>query len=128
MPVPADQRERHLILSLRLPSSAHAGVTLPLVRAVLAFIDALEAPGSKFSLRPETRTKLRKTRDELDETLRREAEAEKREEVELEKAAEKKRIEADRVNKLSAAEQKKELERDRKRQLRKAQGKTAVKK
>lgn len=126
MPVLPEHRWRHVILTLRLPSPSEAGATVPLVRAVFALIDTLESP--KFNLRPETKTKLRRTREELDETLRKESEAEQREEAENEKAAARKKVEEARVNKLSAAEQKKELERERKRQLRKAQGKSVVKK
>ncbi|KAL5527658.1 hypothetical protein ACEPAG_6459 [Sanghuangporus baumii] len=124
-PIPADQRERHVILTLRAPPASQSGATLPLVKSIFSFIDALEA--GKFSLRPETRTKLRKTREELDEQIRKDAEAERREEEEQDKAAAKKKAEEERISKLSAAEQQKELERERKRQLRKAQGKVIKK-
>ncbi|KAI5124997.1 hypothetical protein M0805_007421 [Coniferiporia weirii] len=124
-PIPTEERERHVLLSLRLPSNAQHSATAPLVKTIFALIDALESP--KFSLRPETRTKLRKTREEIDDTLRKEAEAGRREEAELDKAAARKKAEDERIGKLSAAEQKKELERDRKRQVRKAQGKTVKK-
>lgn len=120
-----DERERHVILSLRAPPTSDSAATISLVKAVFALIDALEA--GKLSLRPETRTKLRKTRDELDQQRRRDAEAEKKEEEEQDKAAAKKRAEEERISKLSAAEQQKELERERKRQLRKAQGKVIKK-
>ena len=126
LPVPAELRSRHLIVSLRLPPSSDAGATAPLIKACLALIDQLEAPG-KITFKPETRTKLRKTREEVDESLRREAEAEKREEAEEEKAREKKRKEEERLNRLSAADQKKELEKERKRALRKVQGKVVKK-
>lgn len=78
LPIPPDQRERHVILSLRVPPSSQAEVTIPLVKAMFTLIDNLE---TKVTLRPETRSKLRKTREELDAKIKKEAEAEKREEV-----------------------------------------------
>ena len=125
LPIPAEHRERHVILSLRMPPSSKAGATVSLIKAVFNLIDALEA--GRFALRPETRAKLRKTREELDEQLRREAEAERKEEAEIDKAAARKKAQEERLAKLSAAEQKKELERERKRQFRKAQGKVVKK-
>lgn len=119
-------RSRHLIVSLRLPPASAASVAAPLIKACLALIDQLEAPG-RITLRPETRTKLRKTREEIDENIRREAEAEKREEAEEEKAKEKRRREDERLSKLTAAQQNKELEKERKRALRKAQGRVVKK-
>lgn len=66
-------------------------------------------------------------REELDETIRKESEAEEREEKELDKAAARKKAHDERIGKLSAAEQQKELERGRKKQMRKAQGRITKK-
>lgn len=71
------EREKHVILTLICPPTSDAAVTLPLVKAVFAFIDSL----NKLNLRPETKNKLRKTRDELDKELKDESEREKKEEV-----------------------------------------------
>ncbi|KAH8118295.1 DUF1682-domain-containing protein [Phellopilus nigrolimitatus] len=109
IPIPVDQRERHVILSLRVPPVSQAGATASLVKAIFILIDTLERGKSST------------------EQIKKEAEAERREEAELDKIAAKKKAEEERMSKLSAAEQKKELERDRKRQLRKAQGKVVKK-
>ena len=50
---------------MRVPPASKAGATLPIVKATFALIDSLE----KLSLRPETRLKLRKTREDLDEQI-----------------------------------------------------------
>jgi hypothetical protein len=50
-----------------------------LVANVFPFIDSL----GKLSLRPETKNKLRKTREDLEKELKVEAEKEKKEEVRL---------------------------------------------
>ncbi|KAL0950034.1 hypothetical protein HGRIS_010042 [Hohenbuehelia grisea] len=126
-PLSPTEREKHVILSLHAPSSSDAGATLPLVTAVFSFVDVL----SKINLRPETKTKLRKVREDLDKDLKEEATREKKEEQEAaleDKKAAKRKIEEDRIARLSAAEQKKILERERKRALRKSQGKVAVRK
>ena len=59
------------------------------------------------SLRPETRIKLKKAREEIEKQLKEEAEREKKEEVAEEKAAAKKKAEEERLSRLSAADQKK---------------------
>lgn len=94
------------------------------------------------SLRPETKTKLRVTREKVEKEIKEEAAREKREEAEADKAAAKKKAEDERLSKLSAAEQHKvctpvsrvvtftepvmcrvqEREREKKRLLRKSQG------
>lgn len=76
-PLRPTSRQKHVILSLSLPSSAHAKDSEALVSAIFPFIDAL----SHVNLRPETKTKLKKTRDELEKDLRAESEKEKKEEV-----------------------------------------------
>jgi hypothetical protein len=125
-PLAANEREKHLILSLTVPPPAHAAVTAPLVSAVFTLVDCL----AKVSLRPETRIKLKKTREDLDKNLKDEAESDKKEEavqaLEDKKAA-KRKAEEERVSRLSAVEQKKVIERERKRSIRKQQGKVVKK-
>lgn len=50
-PIDAQKKERHLILSLKVPSSSRVADTIPLVKAVFGLIDFIEGP--KFTLRPE---------------------------------------------------------------------------
>ncbi|KAJ7276423.1 hypothetical protein B0H12DRAFT_1227556 [Mycena haematopus] len=110
-PLEASQREKHVILSLNAPSPSHAADTTELI-----------------ALRPETKIKLKKVREENDKDIKKEAEKEKKEEeaeaLEAKKAA-KRRAEEERIAKLSAADQKKVLERERKRSIRKSQSKVA---
>ncbi|KAH8105825.1 DUF1682-domain-containing protein [Cristinia sonorae] len=140
-PVPASERGKHLILSLNIPPSGTA--TLPLVQAVFQLVDIIAGEGGwgigkspltskgpgvglNGSLRPETRSKLKKAREELDKELKEELAKEKREEQAEEKAAAKRKAEEERLSRLSASEQKKALEREKKRLMRKTQGKTKV--
>ncbi|KAI0796653.1 DUF1682-domain-containing protein [Abortiporus biennis] len=139
VPVPASQRSKHLILSLALPPSSATTATIPLIQTVFNLVDVISAEGGwgigkgpstgkggvglNPSLRPETRTKLKKVREELDKELKEEAVKEKKEEQAEEKAAAKKKAEEERLSRLSAADQKKELEREKKRAMRKTQGK-----
>ncbi|KAK2466227.1 hypothetical protein APHAL10511_001869 [Amanita phalloides] len=125
-PVSAEEREKHVILSLRVPPSSRTGDAAALVTAMFAFVDSL----AKFSLHPETKAKLKKSRDELDRSLKVEAEREKKEQLSQaaeDKKAAKRRAEDERVAKLSAAEQQKILEKERKKTLRKSQGKVVRK-
>ncbi|KAJ7638833.1 hypothetical protein FB45DRAFT_903981 [Roridomyces roridus] len=123
-PLLPKEREKHVILSLSVPSPSDASVTAEIVAACFPFIDSL----SKIALRPETKAKLKKMRDETEKDLKKEAEKEKREEeaeaLEAKKAL-KRKTEEERIAKLSAAEQKKALERERKRSMRKQQSKLA---
>ncbi|KAJ6539369.1 hypothetical protein B0H19DRAFT_1037333 [Mycena capillaripes] len=123
-PLQASQREKHLILSLSAPSASHAADTAEFVAGMFQLIDSL----SKIALRPETKTKLKKVREENDKEIKKEAEKDKKEEeadaLEAKKAA-KRRAEEERIAKLSAADQKKILERERKRSIRKQQSKVA---
>ncbi|GLB33827.1 putative protein of unknown function (DUF1682) [Lyophyllum shimeji] len=124
-PLPASSRQKHVILSLSLPSG-NVEDTFDLINAVFSLIDSL----STVNLRPETKTKLKKTRDELDKTLKADAEKEKKEELEQaaeDRKAAKRRAEEERIAKLPAAEQQKVLEKERKRALRKTQGKVVRK-
>ncbi|KAF5370112.1 hypothetical protein D9758_001041 [Tetrapyrgos nigripes] len=103
-PNPADKREKHVILSLAIGSPPSA--TAPLVEAMFPFIDSL----SKVTLRPETKNKIKKTRDDLDKQLKEDAEKERKEELEQQREdqkAAKRKAEQERISKLSAAEQQK---------------------
>ncbi|KAI0269159.1 DUF1682-domain-containing protein [Gloeopeniophorella convolvens] len=121
--VPSTTREKHVLLSLSALPPSQAGASAPLVSAVFELIDALE----KIVLRPETKTKLKKTREEFSKALKDESEKEAREEAADAKLAAKRKAEEERIAGLSAAEQQKILERDRKRNLRKTQGKVVKK-
>ncbi|TFK28725.1 DUF1682-domain-containing protein [Coprinopsis marcescibilis] len=122
-PLAPEEQEKHVILTLHLPSPSHAADTVPLVTTVFQLIDNL----NKINLRPETKVKLRKAREEASKDIKEESEKEKREEEAEAKAAAKRKAQEERLSKLSAADQKKELERERKRSLRKTQGKVARK-
>ncbi|KAJ7507835.1 hypothetical protein B0H11DRAFT_1968876 [Mycena galericulata] len=123
-PLQPTEREKHVILSLSVPSSSKAADTLEIVSALFAFVDSL----SKVALRPETKIKLKKMREETEKDIKKEAERDKKEEeaeaLEAKKAA-KRKAEEERIAKLSAADQKKILERERKRSIRKQQSKVA---
>ncbi|KAI0771646.1 DUF1682-domain-containing protein [Trametes elegans] len=133
-PLSPSERTKRLILTLALPPASDAAATVPLVAAAFQLVDVVAGegrlPGARgglsAALRPETRTKLRKTREEVERALREDAVREKREEAEEQKAAARKRAQEERLSKLSAAEQKKALEREKKRALRKTQGKVKM--
>ena len=76
---------------------------MPLVSALFDLIDVLE----RVNLRPETKTKLKKTRDDFSKTVKDEAGREAREEAADAKLAAKRRAEEERIASLSAAEQQK---------------------
>lgn len=108
---------------------------------MFGLIDSLE----RINLRLETKSKIKKTRDNFAKTLKDEGERDAREEAADAKLAAKRRAEEERIAKLSAAEQQKVihhnlplilsahtirlqlLERDRKRNMRKTQGKIVKK-
>ncbi|ETW83933.1 hypothetical protein HETIRDRAFT_444003 [Heterobasidion irregulare TC 32-1] len=117
-------REKHIILTLASPPASAAARTLPLVTAVFALVDALD----RVTLRPETKAKLRKVREDFARAQKESAEKERREEALDAKQAAKKKAEEDRIAKLSATEQQKILERDRKRSMRKTQSKVQARK
>ncbi|KAF9075804.1 hypothetical protein BDP27DRAFT_1314520 [Rhodocollybia butyracea] len=125
-PTSVSTPEKHVILNLICPSPSHASDPSALVAALFPFVDAL----SKVSLRPETKIKLKKTREAFEKTLKVEAEQEKKEELEQareDQKAAKRKAEDERISKLSSAEQQKILERERKRSIRKSQGKAVRK-
>ncbi|KAF9453011.1 DUF1682-domain-containing protein [Macrolepiota fuliginosa MF-IS2] len=125
-PVPAGEREKHVILNLEIPPSSQLGVTAAFVAGLFPLIDSL----SKVHLRPETKTKLRRIREDLDKELKADAEKDKKEEAEQarqDRKAAKKKAEDERVSKLSAAEQRKHLEKEKKKAMRKTQGRIVQK-
>ncbi|KAG1755672.1 DUF1682-domain-containing protein [Suillus lakei] len=123
VPLTPAEREKHVILCLAVPPADKAAETIPLVSAMFTFIDGL----TKMNLRPETRSKMKKVREDVDKEIREEAVKEKKEEVAEDKKAARRKAELDRVSRLSAAEQKKIIERDRKRALKRSQGKVVRK-
>lgn len=123
LPLAPAEREKRVILSLKAPAASDAADTVSIVNAMFAFIDILP----RVNLRPETKNKLRKVREDVDREIAEEAVKEKKEEAIEEKKAAKRKAEQDRISRLSAAEQKKILERDRKRALKKSQGKVVRK-
>ncbi|KAH9482680.1 UPF0674 endoplasmic reticulum membrane protein C2G5.01 [Psilocybe cubensis] len=122
LPLAPEEREKHVILTLSADSS-YAEETIPLVNSIFQLIDSL----NKISLRPETKSKLKRFREDMDKALKEDAEKEAKEEAQDAKIAAKRKAEQERIAKLSAADQKKELEKERKRTLRKSQGKVVRK-
>ena len=120
-PRPASEHKKHLVLSLAVPPASDASATVPLVAAFFQLADVIagaggwgigKGPGQKGvglaqSLRPETKNKLRTTREKVEKEIKEEAAREQREEAEAEKAAAKKKAEEERLSRLSAADQKK---------------------
>ncbi|KXN89572.1 Coiled-coil domain-containing protein 47 [Leucoagaricus sp. SymC.cos] len=125
-PLLADEREKHVILSLTVPPTSRVNDTIAFVTGLFPFIDSL----NKVHVRPETKAKLRKVREELDKELKADAEKSKKEEMEQavqDRKAAKKRSEEDRISKLSAAEQRKYLEKEKKKAMRRSQGRVVQK-
>lgn len=112
---------------------------------MFSLIDSL----NKINLRPETKAKLKKAREDIDKQLKEDAEREKKEELSQAKddqRAAKRKVDQERIARLSAAEQKKVrvsyrkasaqdsiqlvqiLEKERKRSMKKMQGKQVVRK
>ncbi len=94
---------KHVILSLAVPPTSHVHISTPLVSAIFGLIDALE----KINLRPETKSKIKKTREGFAKSLKDEAGREAREEAADAKLTAKRRAEEERIARLSAAEQQK---------------------
>jgi hypothetical protein len=76
-PVPAEEREKHVLLSLKVPPPSRAQDMVALITSIFHFIDSL----AKLNLHPEIRAKLKKSRDELEKELKVDAEKEKKEQV-----------------------------------------------
>lgn len=115
------EQPKHVVLTLQMPSDPQE--TVALVKDIFAFVDYLAS--KQFTLRPETKPKLKKIRTDMEEFLKRQDQKEDADTVEK-KRADKRKAEEERIAKLSAAEQKKHEERERKRNLRKAQTKGAI--
>ena len=96
-------RAKHVILSLAVPPLSHAAGSTRLVSAVFGLIDALE----KVNLRPETKSKIKRTRENFAKTLKDEVGREAREEAADAKVTAKRRAEEERIANLSATEQQK---------------------
>ncbi|TFY57914.1 hypothetical protein EVJ58_g6728 [Rhodofomes roseus] len=133
-PLPQSQRSKHLILELTLPPPSDAAATLPLLQAAFQLVDAIAGEGKASGmrgglaaqLRPETKNKLKKTREEVEKQIREEAKREQREEEEEKRATAKRKAEEERLSRLSAADQKKALDREKKRAMRKSQTRMKV--
>lgn len=72
---------KHILLDINLPDPKHANDILPLVDAVFALVDLLAA--GKVVLRPETKVKIRKVREDVEKAIKEDEIREKREEVRL---------------------------------------------
>jgi hypothetical protein len=103
LPLAPAEREKHVILCLAVPSADRATETVPLVTAMFTFIEGL----TKINLRPETRSKMKKLREDVDREIREEAVKEKKEEAAEDKKAAKRKAEQERISRLSATDQKK---------------------
>ncbi|KAJ8595991.1 DUF1682-domain-containing protein [Rhizopogon salebrosus TDB-379] len=123
VPLTPAEREKHVILCLVVPPADKSTETIPLVSAMFTFIEGL----TKMNLRPETRVKMKKLREDVDREIREDAVKEKKEEVAEDRKVAKRKAEQERVSRLSAAEQKKILDRERKRALKRSQGKVVRK-
>lgn len=77
LPIPVAEREKHIILSLSVPPPSQATETRSLVTALFALVDSIP----KLSLRPETKAKIRRIRDEVDKEIKEDSEKYKKDEV-----------------------------------------------
>lgn len=80
MPQLPEERERHIIVKLSVPSGSQVKDTKEFVASLFQLVDIV---GTKFgsALRPDTKSKIRKTRDEFYQQLKIEATKEQKEEV-----------------------------------------------
>lgn len=117
-PIPAEKRQRLLILTLRAPkSTSDVHKALELLQLGCNVVDALDQ--SIIKLRNETLAKLRKTRAQVDKELLEEATKEQREAEQEAKEEAKRKAEKAKFDKLSPAEQAKRKEVERKRAMKK---------
>ncbi|KAG8756090.1 hypothetical protein FRC14_003393 [Serendipita sp. 396] len=124
-PMNASERERHVILSFKLPSSqSEMAKTVPLVKAAFGIIDSLE--NGRYNIRTESVRKLKTAREELDKELLKDATEEKSKDTEDSKRAAKRRAEEERLSKLSAEQQRKAMEKEKKKALRKGTAKVRM--
>jgi hypothetical protein len=75
-----EEREKHLIVKLSVPSGSQVEDTKVFFSSLFQLVDIV---GTKLggALRPETKNKLRKVREDLDKQLKVESTKEKKEEV-----------------------------------------------
>ncbi|PWY98489.1 DUF1682-domain-containing protein [Testicularia cyperi] len=117
-PIPAEKRERLLILTLRVPkSTAEAQKSAELIEVGANIVDAIDRGIVK--VRQETLAKLRKTRAQVDKELLDEATKDQREAEKEAKEEAKRKADKAKFDKLSPAEQAKRKELERKRAMKK---------
>lgn len=80
LPLLPEEREKHVIVKLSVPSGSQVGDTKEFVISLFQLVDIV---GTKLgnALRPETKNKLKKVREDLDKELKVEATKEQKEEV-----------------------------------------------
>ena len=80
LPVLPEEREKHIIVKLSVPSGSQVEDTKEFIASLFQLVDVV---GTKLAgaLRPETKNKLKKVREDLDKQLKIEATKEKKEEV-----------------------------------------------
>ncbi|KAL4081882.1 hypothetical protein V8B97DRAFT_2031502 [Scleroderma yunnanense] len=128
-------KSKRVILTFDLPKDVDS--ILPLLEGTFTLVDVLAS--GKVALRPVTRAKIKKVREDVEKVIKEEAAKEKREEADEDKRNARRKAEEERIAKLSASEQKKVisplplifrafmsaqlLEREHKRAIKKSQGK-----
>lgn len=118
-PVPAEKRQRLLILTLQIPTSRSVvPKAVELLQLGCNLVDALDK--GVIKARNETMAKLRKTRAQVDKEIEEEATKEQREAEQEAREEAKRKAEKEKFDKLSPAEQAKRKEVERKRAMKKA--------
>ncbi|KAJ1028477.1 hypothetical protein NDA16_001643 [Ustilago loliicola] len=118
-PIPAEKRERLLILTLQIPTSrSDVPKAVELLQLGCNLVDALDK--GVIKARNETMAKLRKTRAQVDKEIEEEATKEQREAEQEAREEAKRKAEKEKFDKLSPAEQAKRKEVERKRAMKKA--------
>jgi hypothetical protein len=80
LPLLPEEREKHVIVKLSVPSDSQVEDTKAFLASIFQFVDIV---GTKLgsALRPDTKNKLKKARDDLDKQLKIDATKEQKEEV-----------------------------------------------
>ena len=80
LPLLPEEREKHVIVKLSVPSGSKVEDTKEFITSLFQLVDVV---GTKLgsALRPETKSKLKKVREDLDKQLKVEATKEQKEEV-----------------------------------------------
>ena len=80
LPPHPEEREKHVVIKLSVPRGAQVKDTQEFVTSIFQLVDIV---GTKFAsaLRPDTKSKLKKVREELDKQLKVEATKEQKDEV-----------------------------------------------